>query len=112
MRVALERDDEREAERDDLRQTKGQQGRPRGTRSPFMQPGRKQQAHGERPTGALDLEVERLRRIEVHANALPVPAPFQHLTVRSCEPVASLQAGACADRVCLQLADDHMARLE
>ena len=80
---------------------KARQGRPRGTRSPFVQPGREHQAHGGRPTGALDLEVERFRRIEVHANALPVPAPFEHLTVRSFEPVASLQACACADRVCL-----------
>ena len=101
MSVALERDDEREAEGDDLRQSEGQEGRPRGTRSPLVQPGCEHQAHGGRPTGALDLEVERLRRIEVHANALPVPARFEHLTVRSFEPVASLQACACADRVWL-----------
>ena len=113
MKGALEPHDEREGEGDDLRETEGQQTRA-GRDPTSIHAGRTEAADStvNDRARAFDLEFERLRGIQVHADALPVRAPLQNLAVRSPDAVASLETRARADGIWLHVRDDHRARLE
>ncbi|MEO7270927.1 MAG: hypothetical protein ABIX28_19535 [Vicinamibacterales bacterium] len=110
--IPSEGDDECEGERDDLRQAEGEQPRPWRPRPPFTQPSRKSQPRDERTARAFELEIERPRRIEPHADALPVRRPLHSLAGRSQDAVPRQKAAARAGGACLHARDDHRASLK